>query len=195
MSWIETVPFHQARGKLLGLYERLRGPGDVIDDVFQAHSLRPHTLEGHLALYRSVLHHSSNSIPRWFLEAIGVQISADNGCRYCLTHHQAGLARLLDGTDRAQAMRTAVEQDPHGPDLAALFDARERAALAYVRQLTLRPGEIREGDVAALRAADWSDGEILELNQVTAYFSYGNRTSLGLGACLDGDALGSSPNA
>ena len=49
-------------------------------------------------------------------------------------------------------------------------------------------------DIEALRAAGFDDGEILEINQVTAYFAYANRTVLGLGIGLEGDILGLSPN-
>ena len=45
-----------------------------------------------------------------------------------------------------------------------------------------------------MRNAGFDDGEILEINQVTAYFSYANRTVLGLGCSTDGDVLGLSPN-
>ncbi len=48
--------------------------------------------------------------------------------------------------------------------------------------------------VAGMRAAGYDDGEILEINQVTAYFAYANRTVLGLGCSTDGDILGLSPN-
>ncbi len=51
-----------------------------------------------------------------------------------------------------------------------------------------------EGIVADLRSAGYTDGEILEINQVSAYFSYANRTVLGLGCSTDGDILGLSPN-
>jgi hypothetical protein len=40
----------------------------------------------------------------------------------------------------------------------------------------------------------YTDGEILEINQVSAYFSYANRTVLGLGCSTTGDILGLSPN-
>ena len=43
----------------------------------------------------------------------------------------------------------------------------------------------------ALRA----NGQILEINQVTAYFSYANRTVLGLGVSTAGDIIGLSPGA
>jgi hypothetical protein len=45
-----------------------------------------------------------------------------------------------------------------------------------------------------MRAAGYDDGEILEINHVTAYFAYANRTVLGLGCSTDGDILGLSPN-
>ena len=45
----------------------------------------------------------------------------------------------------------------------------------------------------AMRGAGFDDGEILEINQVVAYFAYANRTVLGLGVNTDGDILGLSP--
>ena len=43
--------------------------------------------------------------------------------------------------------------------------------------------------------AGYDDGEILEINQVAAYFAYANRTVLGLGCSTEGDILGLSPGA
>ena len=48
--------------------------------------------------------------------------------------------------------------------------------------------------IKELRNVGFDDGEILELNQVCAYFSYANRTVLGLGCSIDGDIIGLSPN-
>ena len=41
--------------------------------------------------------------------------------------------------------------------------------------------------------AGFSDGEVLEINQVVSYFNYANRTVLGLGCDTTGDILGLSP--
>jgi uncharacterized protein YciW len=65
--------------------------------------------------------------------------------------------------------------------------------LHYAERLTLAAQDMAETDVAALRKAGWDDGEILEINQVTAYFAYANRTVLGLGCSTDGDIIGLSP--
>ena len=66
--------------------------------------------------------------------------------------------------------------------------------MEYARKLTHNPGSIREESIEKLRADGFTDGEILEINQVCAYFSYANRTVLGLGCSTKGDVLGLSPN-
>ena len=61
----------------------------------------------------------------------------------------------------------------------------DRAMLTYVEKLTLRPWEMIEGDVMALRQRGFSDGAILDINQVTAYYAYVNRLADGLGVELE----------
>ncbi|MEM7634442.1 MAG: peroxidase-related enzyme [Pseudomonadota bacterium] len=191
MAWIETVPYDDADGKLKTLYDRVKGPGDNVDNIMMMHSLRPHTMEGHMAIYKYVLHHSCNTIPKWFLETLGVWVSSLNECSYCVEHHFSGLQRLLQDDEKAAGIRAAVEA--REIDQAPLDD-RQKVAMEYARQLTENPAGMREAIVAELRSNGYSDGEILEINQVSAYFSYANRTVLGLGCSTDGDILGLSPN-
>lgn len=67
-------------------------------------------------------------------------------------------------------------------------DVREadRAMLVYVEKLTLRPWDMVEGDVMALRLAGFSDAAILDINQVTGYYAFVNRLADGLGVELEG---------
>ena len=188
--WIEHVPYEGSEGRLRALYDRVKGPDNNVDNIMLAHSLRPHSMEGHMALYKVVLHHPRNEIPKWFLEALGVYTSHLNGCAYCVEHHFAGMCRLLEDSDRSNRIRGAIETE----DFASAFNAKESAALAYARTLSRSPGSVRETDIVALRDAGWNDGEILEINQVTAYFHYANRTVLGLGVNTRGDVLGLSPS-
>ncbi|CAI8201258.1 MAG: Uncharacterised protein [SAR116 cluster bacterium] len=74
------------------------------------------------------------------------------------------------------------------------MDDAQKTAMEYARQITRDPGGMQESIVHSLRQAGYSDGEILEINQVTAYFNYANRTVLGLGCSTAGDILGLSPN-
>ncbi len=191
MPWIETVPYDEADGRLKKLYDRVKGPDNNVDNIMMMHSLRPHTMEGHMAIYKYVLHHSANKVPKWFLETIGVWVSLLNSCAYCVDHHFQGLKRLLGDNERAAAIRAALDADD--PDAAPLED-KEKAALRYARALTHTPAEVTETMVGELRTAGYDDGEILEINQVTAYFGYANRTVLGLGCSTEGDIIGLSPN-
>jgi uncharacterized peroxidase-related enzyme len=68
---------------------------------------------------------------------------------------------------------------------AAALDDAVRAMLAYVEKLTLRPWEMIEEDVLALRAAGFSDAAILDINQVTGYYAFVNRLADGLGVALE----------
>ena len=189
MTWIATISYDEAKGALKKLYERIKGPDNNVDNIMLAHSLRPHTMEGHMALYKYVLHHPRNQLPKAYLESIGVYVSILNRCRYCIDHHFAGLLRLLGDDARGKAIRAAL--DAHDP--AAAFEGRELAGMQYVGTLTTAPAELGSEDIDALRAAGFDDGEILEINQVTAYFAYANRTVLGLGIDTDGDIIGLSP--
>lgn len=189
--WIRHVPYEDATGRLKSLYDRISGPDRNIDNIMLVHSLRPHSMEGHMALYKAVLHHTGNAVPKWFLETIGVQVSLLNACPYCVEHHFAGLRRLLNDDARSDAIRTALESG----DTAGLFTPAQTSAIAYARALTatVHDGAAIKSHVDAMRAHGFDDAMILEINQVVAYFNYANRTVNGLGVTTDGDVLGLSP--
>ena len=189
MTWIKTISYDDAEGQLKRLYDRIKGPDNNVDNIMLAHSLRPHTMEGHMALYKHVLHHTRNTLPKVFLETIGVYVSSLNNCAYCVEHHFSGMARLLGDHERASLVSRALESRQP----AEAFEGFELAALQYAEQLTIRADTISESDIDGLRAAGLDDGQILEINQVTAYFCYANRTVLGLGINTEGDEIGLSP--
>jgi len=189
MSWIETIAYEESSGALRAAYDRVKGPDGRIDNILVVHSLRPHTLSGHMQLYKNVLHHTSNRLPGTLLELTGVYVSLLNGCEYCVHHHFEGFCRHLCDDERAHAVRRALETGQWGDQ----FDDREQAVLKYVERLTRHPETIREGHIVSLRSAGLTDGEILEINQVASYFAYANRTVLGLGCTTEGDELGRSP--
>ena len=191
MSWIKTIAYEKADSKLKALYDRVKGPNNNVDNIMMMHSLRPHSMEGHMAIYKYVLHHRDNTIDKWFLETLGVWVSTLNKCDYCVEHHFAGLKRLLNDDAKANQIRSAI--DTNKIENAPL-ENRQKTAMEYARKLTNNPGSIREENIEKLRADGFTDGEILEINQVCAYFSYANRTVLGLGCSTKGDDLGLSPN-
>lgn len=89
MAWIRIIDEKEAESspehrKLARLYRGSVDPEHgAIDNILRIHSLRPESLEGHLRLYRSVLHPKDpEGLSRRERELIGVAVSAANSCHY-----------------------------------------------------------------------------------------------------------------
>ncbi|MDY8138230.1 peroxidase-related enzyme [Aquimarina sp. 2201CG5-10] len=190
MSWIKEIPYDEATGKLKSIYDRVKGPNNNIDNVLSIHSLRPHTLTGHMGLYKNVLHNSNNTLPKWYLETLGVYVSHLNQCSYCVDHHSAGLQRLINNEEKFQNILNCLTSD----NIESFFDGHYLKGLGYAKKLTLAHRTINKSDIEELKKLGFSDGEILEINQVVSYFNYVNRTVVGLGVNTEGDIIGLSPN-
>ena len=189
MSWVKIIDYENSTGVLRDIYDRIKGKDNYIDNVLKVHSLRPHTLEAHMKLYKNVLHHKDNRLPRWFMEALGIYVSLLNKCSYCVEHHFAGLKRLLHDPKLAEDIKTALEEDDPG----RVFEIKNLALMTYAKVLTLTPNRIDEDIIQEMKNLGIEDGEILETNQVVSYFCYVNRTALGLGVTNEGETLGLSP--
>ena len=147
MSWIKTIPYEAADSHLRRTYDRVKGPNNNIDNVLLIHSLRPHTLTGHMTLYKSVLHNSNNTLPKWYLEALGVYVSYLNNCNYCVAHHLEGLKRLWQEEEKAARFYEAVQQDT----LSTFFEDNFLSGMQYAKQLTLRIQGIQKEAVEQLQ--------------------------------------------
>lgn len=185
-AWIEMIGDDQASGRLRKLLDQARTPHGTVDTVMRVHSLRPDTMQGHVTLYRSVLHSNDNTLPFWFLEVVASYTSILNDCTYSLTHHFANVRNLLKDQPRADRLFVALKA--HRPEDE--FEGRELALLRYAAKLTTDVGKMTKSDFEVLKLSGCSDGEILEVNQVCAYFNYSNRLLNGLGCTTEGDVIG-----
>jgi uncharacterized peroxidase-related enzyme len=94
-------------------------------------------------------------------------------------HHRRGLRRLLKGTDThsADELLAAIEDDWR----TAPLSPPRSAMLEYCVKLTLTPARVNRADVKHLRDVGFSDRDILDIVEVTAYYAYVNRIADGLG--------------
>jgi uncharacterized peroxidase-related enzyme len=185
-AWIKMISDDEADDRLRALLDQARTPHGTVDTVMRVHSLRPATMEGHVTLYRSVLHSDDNILPFWFLEIVASYTSILNDCTYSLTHHFMNVRNLLK--DQPRSDRIFVALKAHRPEDE--FGGKELALLRYAEKLTTDVGNMVKSDFEALKITGCDDGEILEVNQVCAYFNYSNRLLNGLGATTDGDVVG-----
>ena len=185
-AWIEMISDEAADADLLDALQMARTPHGTVDNVMRVHSLRPNTMRGHVILYRAALHDDANTLPMWLQETISSYVSILNRCDYSLANHWANAKHLMNDDDKAARVEQALQD--RCPE--AEFDGHELALLRYAEKLTLRPGEMVEADVEALRASGLDDGQILEANQIIGYFNYVNRCLNGLGVSTENDIVG-----
>ena len=112
-----------------------------------------------------------------------------NNCSYCVEHHYEGLKSLLKDNSRSAQFMEDVKIDSFSEHLNEM----QCKGLHYAKRLTVSFTDVNQSDVVALTEVGFTDGEILEINQVASYFNYVNRMVVGLGVDTKGDVLGLSP--
>ena len=180
ISWIKNVDYDEADVELKKVYDSVRSPSGTLDNLYRAFSLRPHTIEPADDLYLTALHHDDNTLPKWFSELIGSYVAVLTGCEYALTHHSHNFIRLFNNQEKAESILQALQTGRYDE----YFDEKRLSALRYAEKLTLKPNEITAFNIDALRETGWSDGEILEIAQIVAMFSYFVRIINGVGISL-----------
>ena len=80
-AWIDTIAPDDAEGLLAEVYEGIAGRSGSVAHILSCQSLHPEGLRDHYALYRTLMF-GPGALSRVEREAIGVAVSAVNGCRY-----------------------------------------------------------------------------------------------------------------
>lgn len=170
--WIATVAPADATGLLAEAYQRQIDALGEVTALTQSGSLYPELVDQRLRLY-AVVDATPTRIPDHVRRVLALLTSVINGCLFCTVGHTerlvaAGLEDLADAVRRdPDGFRTGTESED------ALYD--------YARVLVRTPGQVRQEHVERLRAAGWADGDILDANNLVAYYGYINRVASGLG--------------
>jgi len=93
-----------------------------------------------------------------------------------VVHHSEALTRESGDASLAEAVASG-RFDALGPRGAAMCE--------YAVTLTRDPGGTTRADLDGLREAGLGAREVIDLNQVVAYFNYVNRVAQGLGVTLE----------
>lgn len=175
MSFISPVSEDQAVPPLKNIYAAIRQKMGFLPNYFQALGRRPGLVEGHLALTAAV--EQSPALSLALKEKMGLVISGLNSSSYCIAVHMELLRGM--GVERPLG-RKLVTDYPNAP-----VDSREMALYRFADKLTVRPAEVKQEDVDALRAAGWDDDAIVEAVVAVSYYNFINRVSMGLGVVAE----------
>lgn len=172
MSWIEEIEEENADARLKEVYERIKGDRGKLSNIMKVHSLMPSAMDDHMNLYMSIMF-KERTLSREICELIGVVVSNENGCEYCVNHHAEALNHYWKDNMRLEELK----EDYYKVGL----DEKQSILVGYAVKLTNSPDEIQEEDIDELSDVGFSDENILNINLVASYFNFVNRVALGLG--------------
>ncbi|MGE0564039.1 MAG: carboxymuconolactone decarboxylase family protein [Pseudolabrys sp.] len=132
--------------------------------IFQTIAQSPAALAGFLGFLGAL---GAGKLSAKLREQIALACAGANACDYCASAHSAlGKKVGLASDEMTRNLR------------ADSGDSRSRAALLFVRKVVAERGHVTDADLATLRAASFSDEEIVEiianvaLNIFTNYFNH-----------------------
>lgn len=124
----------------------------VVPNLMKLLGQSPAALEGYLSLSGALDKGVLNAKLRESL-ALALAVAEFNGCDYCLAAHSyigKNLVKLSDD-EIAQARDGRA------------VDARTQAALRFAQRVAGERGRVQDADITALRAAGFSDAEMVEI--------------------------------
>jgi uncharacterized peroxidase-related enzyme len=133
-------------------------------NLFRLTATSPAALEGYLGLNGALAKGALDAPTR---ERIALAVAQINGCGYCLAAHS------YVGKNVARLSEAEIAANRSGRSA----DAKADAAVAFAVKVTRLCGAVTDTDFAAVRAAGYSDAEIVEivahvaLNTLTNYIN------------------------
>ncbi len=132
-----------------------------VPNLFRLVATSPAALEGYLGMSGAL---GKGALPAPTRERIALAVAEINGCNYCLSAH-AYLGKNLAKLDDAEiaANRSGTSNDP-----------KAAAAVRFAAQVTESRGKVSAEDVLAVKAAGYSDAQIIEIVQHVALNTWTN---------------------
>jgi uncharacterized peroxidase-related enzyme len=147
-----------------GLLEAVKKQLGVVPNLFRLTATSPQALEGYLSLNGALGKGTLSSATR---ERIALAVAEINGCNYCLSAHSYLGKNLAKLDDVEMAANRAGRSN----------DAKASAAVQFAAKVTQNRGAVSEADLKAVKAAGYSDAELVEivahvaLNTLTNYIN------------------------
>lgn len=170
MSRIPPVDRNTTHDSVRRNFDAVEKQLGVVPNMMRTMAQSPSVFEGYLG-FGAALRRGRLSAP--LQEQIALAVADTNACDYCLSAHTAlGRAAGLSD-DQLAASREARAAEP-----------KTAAALQFALAVVERRGDVRDQDLARVRAAGYTDGEITEiiahvaLNVFTNYFNRAAQTDI-----------------
>jgi len=147
-------------------FDKCREKLGFVPNVLAAYTHDMAKLGAFAAMYNDLML-APSGLSKLEREMIGVAVSAENRCYYCLTAHGAAVRQLSGDPVLGEMLVMNYRVAPVSP--------RQRAMLDFAVKMTLQSYSIEEHDRETLRGAGFSDRDIWDIAAVAAFYNMSNR--------------------
>ena len=149
MTRVSQIDRQAASGKAAELLDAIHGAFGATPNMFRTVAHSPAALESMWASFGAL---GKGVLGARLGEQIAVAVANRNRCEYCLAAHTALGRKAGASLDDMTAAQVGQSSDP-----------RTAAALAFALTLVDARGAVSAEDIAKVRGAGFSDGEIVEI--------------------------------
>ncbi len=170
MSRLPVIDPSTAQGKAKELLDAVKAKLGLVPNMTRVMANSPAALQAYLGFSGAL---AAGLLDPKTREQLALVTAQQNHCDYCLSAHTA-IGKMV-GLNHEQIV--ASREGNGGSE-------RATAALTFARRVLESKGEIHESDLADVRAAGYSDGEIAEiiahvaLNVFTNYFNVATKVDI-----------------
>lgn len=170
MSRLPAIQTESASGKAKQLLEAVQAKLKITPNVTRVMANSPAVLEAYVHFSGAL---AGGALDAQLREQLALEVAEQNSCQYCLSAHTA-LGKMAGLSDsEIDSARNASSASP-----------RNAAALKFAKAVVASQGQVSDADLAAVRSAGFSDGEIAEiiahvaLNIFTNYINSAAQTEI-----------------
>jgi uncharacterized peroxidase-related enzyme len=156
------IPSHDetAPSSLQPLFHFVSKRFGFVPDLYRILSVSPHSLTGLIEMQGAL----SRTLDARTRERIALTVSEVNGCNYCISAHS------YLGHYFAKLIPEEMALNLVGRSL----DPKAEAAVKFARKVSISRGKVESADLSIVRAAGYSDAQIVEIIALCAQFSLTN---------------------
>jgi len=164
MARIQPVDHATSSGQARELLDAIKDGIGMVPNLYATFAQSPAVLEGYLGLSSAL---GKGLLSPALREQIALTVAGINECDYCASAHTA-LGKMA-GVDGGELTRNLG---------GTASDAKTQAVLDFADAIVSKAGRSSDADLAAIRNAGYSEGEIVEIiatvtaNIFTNYFNH-----------------------
>ena len=175
MPRVSLLDAHTAAPDSKALLGQIHTAFGATPNMFKAVAHSPAALK---SMWGSFAAFSQGVLDAKLTEKIAVAVAQRNACEYCLAAHMAlGRKAGASGDELAAAQ------------MGEAADARTAAALRFALKLVDARGQVSDADVQAVRAAGFSDAEVVEILAHVALNLFTNYVNVAFAVPVDFPAV------